>query len=388
MRLATILLDYLQAQLSKDSALSATDNQAVYQQLSMLIESAPVHDKAEWAAHMTSAVDEQAFIGHILAGQHHGNLLSAELYPQLSEIERQVMAFFCPLFGQSYAHATHGGSYANLEALWQARKQFGAYSKTVYASDQCHYSITKACDILELNLQLIPSNNQQQIDIHHLEKACKQQAPMAIIGTIGTTSSGQIDDVPQISQVVARYPCWLHLDAAWGGFLSLVDTTMAETTFSQADSVCFDPHKSLGVPRPCSLLLYQKPPLYSQASTSYLQQTPRDVLPGSYGAELLLPLWLMLKLQGKAGLAARIQSTLQQAKLFTDYLTTQEGWWVQHSPTAIVCFTPPNNIALTELVRHGVFSTTTLQQKTVYRAVFAGQHVRSNALVRALAPFL
>ncbi len=388
MTLTTVLLDYLQAQLSKDTALSATDNQAVYQQLLTLIESTADPDKADWAAHMTSAVDEQAFIGHILAGQHPGNLLSAELYPQLSEIERQVMAFFCPLFGQSYAHATHGGSYANLEALWQARKQFGAYSKIVYASDQCHYSIAKACDILQLQLQLIPSNNRQQIDINLLEQACEQQPPMAIIGTIGTTGSGQLDNVRQIRQATGRHPCWLHLDAAWGGFLSLIDATIAETTFAQADSVCFDPHKSLGVPRPCSLLLYQKPPAYSQAPASYLQQTPRDVLPGSYGAELLLPLWLMLKLQGKTGLAARIQSTLQQAKLFTDYLKTLEGWWVQNSPTAIVCFTPPNNIVLSDLVRRGVFSTTTIEQKTVYRAVFTGQRVRSDILIKALAPFL
>src|SRR5690554_3002809 len=171
----TVLLEFLQAELAKKFALSATERQTIYQQLQALIKSAQRHEKANWAAHMTPAVDELALVGQLLAGQHHGNLLSAELYPQLREIEQEVVAFFCPLFGQQEAHATHGGSYANLEALWRARKQFGTYSRKVYASDQCHYSIAKACDILDLQLQLIPSNTQQQMDIGQLEKACKQQ---------------------------------------------------------------------------------------------------------------------------------------------------------------------------------------------------------------------
>src|SRR5690606_36379173 len=122
-------------------------------------------------------------------------------------------------------HATHGGSYGNLDALWQARKKFGVNIRIVYASDQAHYSIAKACDILGLELQLIPSNAFQQIDIDALTLACNKQPPMAIVASSCTTSSGQLDDIIAINKLIQDFPCWLHIDAAWGGFLSLLDNS-------------------------------------------------------------------------------------------------------------------------------------------------------------------
>lgn len=357
-------------------------------QIDSILSTGQRHTQSSWAGHMTSAVNEIAALGQLLASLHQGNLLSPELYPELSMLERDVFAFFCPLFGQKTGHPTHGGSYSNLDALWQARKKYGDQSKRVYASDQSHYSIAKACDVLGLDLQLIPSNSLQQMDITALETACKQQAPMAIVATSGTTSSGQLDDVTAIRRISQKIPCWLHIDAAWGGFLSLIDNSpLNAEQFGQADSVCFDPHKSLGQPRPSGLLMYQDEIKKTPFSTQYLSQSPRDVLPGSYGAELLLPLWLTIKTLGKNGLANQVKSKLDEARQFASFINQQSGWWAQWSPTGIVCFTAPY-FQLTDLLEKGVFSQTELNGKLVYRAVFASHTTSSEALTSELARFL
>ena len=365
------------------------DSQTLTDKLAMIIKAAKVQRQTPQAAHMTPVVNDLSAIAQLLAALHQGNLLSAERYPELRQLEQDVMAFFCPLFGQTTGHATHGGSYGNLDALWQARKKYGDRSRRIYASTESHYSLAKACDILELDLQLIPVNALQKIDLKALSDACKQHPPMAIVATAGTTSSGQIDDISAIKALCQNWACWLHVDAAWGGFLSLIDNSpLTKPLLGQADSVCFDPHKSLGQPRPCGLLLYQQPVKNTASATHYLSETPRDSLPGSYGAELLLPLWLTINTLGHSGLADQLNRQLNQSATFTDFIHYQAGWWVQNSPSAIVCFTPPASKNLSSLIEQGVFSLTKLNEKTVYRAVFANPDTLAESLIRRLEPYL
>ena len=382
--LNNVIHQYLQM-----TELTTEQQQQLAEQVTLILHTATRHNQKNWASHMTPAVNELAALGQLVAALHQGNLLSPELYPELGNIEKDIFDFFCPLFGQKSGHATHGGTYGNLDALWQARKKFGLNSKRVYASEQSHYSVVKACDILGLDLQLIPTNPEQQMDIDVLKQACSTHAPMAIVATAGTTSSGQLDDVSAIKTIIGQLPCWLHIDAAWGGFLSLLENSpLTDKQLGQADSVCFDPHKSLGQPRPCGLLMYQQPIKTMSVSTHYLAQPPRDTLVGSYGPELLLPLWLTIKTQGKTGLAGQIETQLEQARQFADYINEQSGWWAQYSPSGIVCFTAPQHHNLSDLIGKGIFSLTELAGKPVYRAVFTSHTTRCESLINDLAPYL
>ena len=123
-------------------------------------------------------------------------------------------------------------------------------------------------------------------------------------------------------------------------------------------------------------------------STHYLAQPPRDTLVGSYGPELLLPLWLTIKTQGKTGLAGQIETQLEQARQFADYINEQSGWWAQYSPSGIVCFTAPQHHNLSDLIGKGIFSLTELAGKPVYRAVFTSHTTRCESLINDLAPYL
>lgn len=158
-----------------------------------LITEGTLHHQQSWASHMTPAIDDPALLGQLLAGIHNGNLLSAELYPQLVTIEQQLLNWFCQLFQQPFAHFTHGSTYANLEALWQAREKASNESKLVYGSQAAHYSIIKACQILGLAFQAIPTNALGQMHVEQLQQACEHAAPIAIVITAGSSSCGAID---------------------------------------------------------------------------------------------------------------------------------------------------------------------------------------------------
>jgi tyrosine decarboxylase len=102
----------------------------------------------------------------------------------------------------------------------------------VLASAAAHYSIAKACNVLgygEDAARLIPVNDRFQMDIGALREAILGLAPdeyvAAVIGIVGTTEEGAVDPIHQIQFL--RDTCerernqsfWIHLDAAWGGYL-------------------------------------------------------------------------------------------------------------------------------------------------------------------------
>ncbi len=87
-----------------------------------LVEEASRYQNACWAAHMTPDLAPYSQLGMQLALHHHGNLLSPELYPKLKQAETELRYTLAEEFGFTYTQFTHGGTFSNLQALWQARK--------------------------------------------------------------------------------------------------------------------------------------------------------------------------------------------------------------------------------------------------------------------------
>ena len=102
----------------------------------------------------------------------------------------------------------------------------------VLASAAAHYSIAKACNVLgygEDALRLVPVNERFRMDIGALRSAVDALAPQeyiaAVIGIVGTTEEGAVDPIHRIrflrddQERSANRSFWIHIDAAWGGYL-------------------------------------------------------------------------------------------------------------------------------------------------------------------------
>eukprot|EP01080_Neovahlkampfia_damariscottae_P009127 gene9127-1216_t len=189
--------------------------------------------------------------------------------PGLGALESNVLLWFCKIIGypkSAFGFFTEGATSATMNAVCLARNEIlkeNLYKGIVYASDQSHFSIKKSLKILGIplrNLRTIKSNN-FQISIEELKMRIEKDKkdgfiPFLIIGSAGTTNTGSIDDLQELSKIAKKEKMWLHIDAAYGGFFKMTERGKKVLKYlEEADSVVVDPHKSLLLPYGLGCLL-------------------------------------------------------------------------------------------------------------------------------------
>ncbi len=122
----------------------------------------------------------------------------------------------------------------------------------VYASDQTHFSIAKALDVLGFppeTLAIVPADDRFRLRGPAVEAQVAADLaaglrPLAISAVAGSTNTGSVDATGELADVAARHGLWLHVDAAYGGaaLLSRRDAPRV-ADLARADSITIDPHK-------------------------------------------------------------------------------------------------------------------------------------------------
>jgi aromatic-L-amino-acid/L-tryptophan decarboxylase len=204
----------------------------------------------------------------------------------------------------------------------------------VYTSTEGHSSIEKACMTLGIGragLRRVP------VDASYLmrpdllagtiaEDRAAGRVPIAIVATIGTTSSTSVDPVAEIAGVASREGLWLHVDAAYAGAVALVPERRGPFAgWERADSIVVNPHKWLFTPLDASLLLARRLEEVRAAFSlvpEYLRTLDQE-LPvhdfTEYQPQLgrrmrALKLWMQLRYFGLAGLRRRIDAHCRLAE--------------------------------------------------------------------------
>jgi len=154
-----------------------------------------------------------------------------------SEVEDVAWRWLAELiaFPAGIGHFTSGGTHANLTGLACARaralpaaREDGVTpgSAAVYASEQAHNSIARACDVLGLGrraLRPIRTDSAFRVRPDELARAIETDRaagviPVAVVGAAGTTSTGAVDPLDALADIsVAIDPHkWLYLPKAVG----------------------------------------------------------------------------------------------------------------------------------------------------------------------------
>ncbi len=295
--------------------------------------------------------------------------------PTSAMIEARVLRWLCELVGyapQSFGVLASGGTEANLIALKCARDRAhettvrnGLRSApgdlTIYASEQCHFSIERSVDILGLgrnslrkivtdeNFHIRPEALQQQLEKDR-QAGC---VPCCVIGMAGATSTGVIDPLPELAAIAKENNCWYHVDAAYGGTLAFSEKHRDKLRgIELADSITFDPHKWMFVPFACGAVLVRDG---GRVLRDAFDITPEYLNEDRGGADVefdffrygqmgtrrfsSLKLWMALKFMGRAGYAAVIEHQIG----LTEYLATRiddlkDFERVSPVETAVCCF--------------------------------------------------
>jgi aromatic-L-amino-acid/L-tryptophan decarboxylase len=262
-------------------------------------------------------------------------------------------------------------SIGSMHALAVAREEAGISVRTlglsgraelpifrIYVSDQAHSSIDKAAIALGLgehNVRKIPSDAAFRMNVGALREAIsadlrKEFKPLAVVATVGTTSTASVDPVREIAAVCAEHQLWLHVDAAYGGGLALLpECKWVADAFDLADSIVINPHKMLFVPFDFSALYVREIERLRHVFTLVPEYLRGDAAGAEinymdYGVQLgrrfrALKAWMVWRTFGREGLAARIRDHLRLAHLFADWVKEDPRFELS-APTVmgVVCF--------------------------------------------------
>ncbi|KAF8198043.1 pyridoxal phosphate-dependent transferase, partial [Pholiota molesta] len=136
----------------------------------------------------------------------------------------------------------------------------------IYTTSQTHSLGAKAALVLGLQIRSLDVKAEDNFALrgeglrHALQEDEKLgRKPFILIATVGTTSSGAVDNMAEIRDVAKDYPSlWVHIDAAWAGIaLSCPehrDKLYLEEINAFADSFCANFHKWGLVNFDCSTL--------------------------------------------------------------------------------------------------------------------------------------
>ncbi|KAF8602719.1 hypothetical protein BDV93DRAFT_533368 [Ceratobasidium sp. AG-I] len=355
--------------------------------------------------------------------------------PACTELEAIVMDWAAKLFGLDptfHVESGAGGgvilttaSDSALTAIIAARSRYTRAhpdvqldSLVVYGTTQTHSLGAKAALVLGLQFRAIEvfAEDQYALRGNSLINAMEEDRkagrhPFVIIATVGTTSSGAIDNVAQIGKVVRDHPdLWLHIDAAWAG-VALACPEFREVSYlgainEYAHSFCTNFHKWGLVNFDCSTLWVRERTLLTDA----LDVTPEFLRTkhGDTGTVIdyrnwqialgrrfrSLKLWFVLRSFGIEGFQAHIRKGVELSKLFSSLVEQSSLFELVVPPSfALTVFrlvpptTLPTPIATTPNPDHPISTQETdLSPETTTAtasSTLKSAHSKANALNRA-----
>src|SRR5215210_5511679 len=213
----------------------------------------------------------------------------------------------------------------------------------IYCSEEAHSSVDKAVMTLGFGqnaLRKIPTDDKLRMDANALAEALERDlrtgaVPLAIVATVGTTSTTAIDPVPVIAGICEREKIWLHVDASYGGSAAILpEMRYVLDGCDRADSLVVNPHKWLFTPMDCSVLYTRRPDLLKRA----FQHIP-DYLVVSEGKDVVnlmdygislgrrfraLKLWFVIRHFGVEGLRSLIREHIGIARRLAEWIDADQ----------------------------------------------------------------
>jgi len=333
-----------------------------------------------YIGHMTSAIPYYMILLEMIAVSLNQNQVKIESAKASSFVEREFLCWMHRLIYQNtdefykaniqnphiaLGNITSDGTLANLtaltlamakafpkdgrkfkgirlEGLMRALDHYGYRQALVLVSTRGHYSICKAGTILGIGEEGVvrvpvhPCTN--KIDIgklrHAIEKIRKEDKVKgrptkfaAIVGIAGTTETGNIDDLEELSEIADEIGAHFHVDAAWGGGALIMDCARDMMKgIEKADTVALDAHKLLYAPNCMGICLFKDARdsrLIYHTSNYIIRKGSVDqgrfTIEGSRPFACLKP-WASLKILGQVGYRLIFEHARELQNTFVDLI--------------------------------------------------------------------
>ena len=266
---------------------------------------------------------------------------SEHAFSGTQRLERDVLAIVAEaIFKAEEDHydgyIAAGGTEANIQALWIYRniylKKHAAMLDeiAIITSEDTHYSIAKGANLLMVDFIKVPVDfRTRAIDASAYTKLLEQAVGSGkkyfiVVANMGTTMFGSVDDPSIYTDVLKQrhLPFFLHIDAAYGGFIYpfLNEDSVLNFTAPDISSMTVDAHKMLQAPYGTGIFLCRKR-LIEHVLTedaSYVEGLDLTLCGSRSGANVIA-VWMILKAYGYNGWFEKVK-VLQMR---TDWLCKQ-----------------------------------------------------------------
>jgi len=319
-------------------------------------------------------------------------------------MENFLLRWMAGLFGypeNAAGHLSSGGSIANLTAIVTARdaKNIGSRDiprSAIYHTNQVHHCIDKAIRIAglaEAPRRIIKMDTHFRMDSDHLRSCIEKDIsmgiqPFLIVSSVGSTDTGAIDPLAEIAEIAKNSGAWFHVDAAYGGFFSLLDEFKASFSgIELSDSIVIDPHKGLFLPYGIGAVIVRDGAALHR-SHQYQANYMQDALskndewsPAELSPELTkhfrgLRMWISLKLFGLEPFRAALREKILLTRYFYEGIRNWSDFETGPYPDLSVVIyrfrsgidDNAKNLKLAERIRNSgkVFISTTSIENTVW----------------------
>lgn len=295
-----------------------------------------------------------SWLGDIMTSAYNIHAGGSKLAPMVNCIEQKLLKWLCTKAGFCGEKAggvfVSGGSMANITALTAARDSKltdkNLFLGVAYISEQTHSSVAKGLRIIGIpncRIRKIPVDSQFRMDVSKLREAIEKDKkagyiPFVVIGTAGTTNTGSIDPLEEISNVCREHNLWFHIDGAYGGSVLLSPKYKYLLKGTElADSLSWDAHKWLFQTYGCAMVLVRDiQNLYHSfhVNPEYLKDLEGDmehINTWDIGMELTRParglkLWLTLQILGTRLIGSAIEHGFQLAEWAEEAIREKENW--------------------------------------------------------------
>ncbi len=257
-----------------------------------------------------------AVTGYLAAMLVNPNNHALDGGPATAAMEVEAVEALADMFGlrRHLGHLTSSGTIANLEALFVARQSHPG--KAIAFSDQAHYTHGRMCHLLGVEGTPLPSDSLGRIDLEAASALAQRGGIGTLVLTAGTTGLGAVDRIDEAMALKDRYGLRIHVDAAYGGFHSILahDEALARElridpapwrAIAGCDSVVVDPHKHGLQPYGCGAVIFMDPAVarhyahdspYTYYTSSGVQHLGEISLECSRAGAAAAALWLTLRL--------------------------------------------------------------------------------------------
>ncbi len=300
-----------------------------------------------------------AVVGYLAAMLINPNNHALDGGPATAAMEKEAVSQLAGMFGlrEHLGHLTTSGTIANLEALYVARETHPG--RGVAYSAEAHYTHSRMCHVLGIEGVSVGTDEAGRIDVGELDALLAGGRIGTVVATAGTTGLGAIDPVHEVLAVARRHGVRVHVDAAYGGFFTLLAGQAGTAgldplpwrAIAGCDSVVVDPHKHGLQPYGCGAVLFADPAVgrFYLHDSPYTYFTSADLHLGEISLECsragaaAAALWLTFRLLPPSPdglgqvLAAGRRAALAWAALLTDSASLD---LYQPPELDIVCYFP------------------------------------------------